>query len=103
MYIYSNGRCEKLDNVHTFLQFDHLIDIRSNFERFFSCEDSWVHFPFRLIREGNHLPEHIQYHQKLYVFNGCPYGIVTKKAVDQLTNVGYVNCFTLTATDAARR
>lgn len=99
MFIYSNGIHEKID-AQSHVHFDYLIDIRSNFERFFCYNDEWLHFPFRLIREGNRLPEHVHCNKKLYIFNGCPYGIISKKAVDYLTNMGYTNCFTLTAADA---
>jgi rhodanese-related sulfurtransferase len=99
MFIYSNGVHEKLD-VQSRVHFDHLIDIRSNFERMFSHQNDWVHFPFRLIREGNRLPEHVHLNKRLYIFNGCPYGIISRKAVDYLTKMGYTGCFTLTAADA---
>ncbi len=96
MFIYTNGKFEKLD-VNFRVNYDYLVDIRSNFERVLCNSNDWVHFPFRLIREGKMLPQHINFHGKLYIFNGCPYGIISRRAVDCLTNMGYYNCFTLTS------
>ena len=95
MFIYRNGIFEKLD-MNSCPTYDYLVDIRSNVERYLSHDKDWVHFPFRLIREKNNLPEHIRFNQKLYIFNGCPYGIFTRKAVDYLTDMGYINCYTMT-------
>lgn len=95
MFLYSNGLYTKLDPSCT-PPYDHFIDIRASYERLFYFQPTWVHFPYRMIVESTPLPEFIEHGHKLFIFNGCPYGIMTSRAVDLLFNMGYKNCFTLT-------
>lgn len=95
MFVYRHGSCNTLD-LSDAPVYDHLVDIRANYERLFSYQPHWVHFPLRLIVESASLPEYIAHDQILYIFNGCPHGSATRRAVDLLWKKGYTNCFTLT-------
>lgn len=77
--------------------YDYVLDIRACHERMLNYQNEWIHWPYRLICEGHRLPFPITIEKNIYVFDGCPLGYISKKAVDHLFQMGYSNCFTITS------